>query len=89
MLRIKRKQQWQADLSPEANVAPQKGEDAGTQIVGESAAMHAIYLTIGRAAISDETVLIMGESGTGKESIAKAIHQNSKRVEEEFVVVGL
>ncbi len=66
---------------------PQHGEDAGTQIVGESDAMHAIYLTIGRAAISDETVLIMGESGTGKESIAKAIHQNGKRAEEAFVVV--
>lgn len=49
--------------------------------------MHVIYLTIGRAAISDETVLIMGESGTGKESIAKAIHQNSTRMAEEFVVV--
>ena len=67
--------------------APQNGDDVGTQIVGESDAMHVIYLTIGRAAISDETVLIMGESGTGKESIAKAIHQNSRRAEEAFVVV--
>ena len=75
------------DSPPEDSVVPQNGEEVGTQIVGESDAMHAIYLTIGRAAISDETVLIMGESGTGKESIAKAIHQNSKRAEEEFVVV--
>ena len=77
-----------AEDSPlEGSVATENGEEVGTQIVGESDAMHAIYLTIGRAAISDETVLIMGESGTGKESIAKAIHQNSKRAEEEFVVV--
>ena len=75
------------DSRPEDSVVPQNGEEVGTQIVGESDAMHTIYLTIGRAAISDETVLIMGESGTGKESIAKAIHQNSKRAEEEFVVV--
>ena len=75
------------DPEPEDNVALQNGEDVGTQIVGESDAMHAIYLTIGRAAISDETVLIMGESGTGKESIARAIHQNSMRAEEAFVVV--
>lgn len=68
-------------------VTPQSGDDIGTQIVGESDAMHVIYLTIGRAAISDETVLIMGESGTGKESIAKAIHQNSKRAAEDFIVV--
>ena len=72
---------------PEDSLATQSAEDGDAQIVGESDAMHAIYLTIGRAAISDETVLIMGESGTGKESIAKAIHQNSKRAEEEFVVV--
>ena len=75
------------DSVPEGTVTPQNGEDEATQIVGESDAMHAIYLTIGRAAISDETVLIMGESGTGKESIAKAIHQNSSRAAEAFVVV--
>ena len=76
-----------ADLSSQDSVTPQNGDNVGTQIVGESDAMHAVYLTIGRAAISDETVLIMGESGTGKESIAKAIHQNSKRADEAFVVV--
>ena len=75
------------DTSPEEPVTPQAAEDVGTRIVGESDAMHAIYLTIGRAAISDETVLIMGESGTGKESIAKAIHYNSRRADEAFVVV--
>ena len=74
--------------SPAADsVTVESGGEVGTQIVGESDAMHVIYLTIGRAAISDETVLIMGESGTGKESIAKAIHQNSKRADEAFVVV--
>ncbi|MYE87563.1 sigma-54-dependent Fis family transcriptional regulator, partial [Candidatus Poribacteria bacterium] len=73
--------------SPEDSVAQENGEAVGTQIVGESDAMHVIYLTIGRAAISDETVLIMGESGTGKESVAKAIHQNSRRAGEAFVVV--
>ena len=75
------------DAAPVDTVAPQNGEDEATQIVGESDAMHAIYLTIGRAAISDETILIMGESGTGKESVAKAIHQNSRRADEAFVVV--
>ena len=75
------------DLPSQDIVTPQNGDNVGTQIVGESDAMHAVYLTIGRAAISDETVLIMGESGTGKESIAKAIHQNSKRADKAFVVV--
>ena len=40
-------------------------------LVGQSAAMLAIYKTIGRVAQSDATVLISGETGTGKELIAE------------------
>ena len=65
----------------------QSTEETKIHIVGESPAMHAVYQIIGRAAVSDETVLIMGESGTGKELIARAIHENSKRANNEFVVV--
>ena len=61
--------------------------EVNTQIVGESAAMHVVYRIIGRAAISDETVLIMGESGTGKELVARAIHKNSHRAGCAFVVI--
>ena len=61
--------------------------DARFQIVGESPAMHVVFQIIGRAAVLDETVLIMGESGTGKELVARAIHQNSRRAEAGFVVV--
>ena len=68
--------------------SPQQHADAKeTRLVGESPAMHAVYLVIGRAAVSDETVLIMGESGTGKELVARAIHENSGRADNEFVVV--
>ncbi len=65
----------------------QDTEAKATRLVGESPAMHAVYLVIGRAAVSDETVLIMGESGTGKELVARAIHENSSRADSEFVVV--
>ena len=37
--------------------------------------------------LQHETVLIIGESGAGKELVAKAIHENSSRANEEFVVV--
>ena len=65
----------------------QRADAKETRLVGESQAMHEVYLTIGRAAVNNETVLIMGESGTGKELVARAIHKNSGRANNEFVVV--
>ena len=61
--------------------------DRHGKMVGQSAAMQEVYLKIGRAAVSDETVLVLGESGTGKELVAQLIHQNSRRVHNPFVVV--
>ncbi len=61
--------------------------DGQGRMVGQCPAMQTVYQIIGRAAVSDETVLIMGESGTGKELVADLIHQNSLRSENPFVVV--
>ena len=57
------------------------------KMVGQSTAMQEVYHKIGRAAVSDETVLVLGESGTGKELVAELIHQNSRRLHNPFVVV--
>ena len=56
-------------------------------IVGESATMQQVYERTARAAQTDATVLLRGESGSGKELIARAVHFNSKRSEQPFVVV--
>ena len=61
--------------------------DRQGRMVGQSPAMQEIYLKIGRAAVSDETVLILGESGTGKELVAQLIHQNSDRAHNPFIIV--
>lgn len=61
--------------------------DAQGKMVGKSPAMQVVYQIIGRASVSDETVLIMGESGTGKELVAELIHKNSPRTENPFIVV--
>ncbi len=61
--------------------------DGQVRMVGQCPAMQIVYQIIGRAAVSDETVLIMGESGTGKELVADLIHQNSPRSDNPFVVV--
>ena len=57
------------------------------RMVGQSPAMQEVYHKIGRAAVSDETVLVLGESGTGKELVAQLIHQNSVRADNPFVIV--
>jgi transcriptional regulator with PAS, ATPase and Fis domain len=51
--------------------------------------MQHLFRLIGKLAEDDlGTVLIQGESGTGKELVAKAIHANSPRAENNFVPVN-
>ncbi|MGD9373769.1 MAG: response regulator, partial [Desulfobacterales bacterium] len=57
-------------------------------IVGNSPAMRHIYQLIRQVAKTTTNVLITGESGTGKELIARAIHQESKRSDNAFVVIN-
>jgi len=64
---------------------PERHED---EIIGKSPAMQEVFLSIGKVARSDTTVLILGESGTGKELVARIIHRNSPRAENPFVAVN-
>ena len=58
-------------------------------ILGESAAIKAIYELIDKALGTNITVSLSGETGTGKELVAKAIHYNSKRKDKSFVAVNV
>ena len=57
-------------------------------VLGQSAAMQAIFGAIRKVATSDAPVLILGESGTGKEMAAKAIHQRSNRKDGPFIAIN-
>ena len=49
----------------------------GNALVGRSAAMHAVWKTMGLAAGSRAPVLVKGEAGAGKELVARGIHEFS------------
>jgi two-component system, NtrC family, response regulator len=57
------------------------------KIIGSSKQIGECLDRLARASSSDVSVLIIGETGTGKELFAQAIHDNSKRSTESFVIV--
>ena len=61
---------------------------ADTRQIGSSAAIEAVRNQIQQFADSPFPVLIEGESGTGKEMVAKALHDNSKRSSEPYMVIN-
>ena len=80
-----------AVLHEEEMLHIQKRIDITTEycgIVGKDPKMQAIYKLIDDIAPTDTTVLIQGESGTGKELVASAIHENSHRKHNPFIVIN-
>ncbi len=55
-------------------------------MIGKCKPMQSLYALLDKIKKSESTVLIQGENGTGKELIAKAIHYNSDRKDNPFVI---
>ena len=68
-----------ARADEEPSEPPTRATDDEPELVGQSAAMREVFKAIGRAAATDDPVLIVGESGTGKELVASALHRHSDR----------
>jgi two-component system response regulator PilR (NtrC family) len=58
------------------------------QLIGKSEAMERLRDLVKRVAGATTSVLITGESGTGKEMVARALHFQSPRADEPFVVLN-
>jgi len=58
------------------------------QIIGDSKEIKHIFKTIEKVAPTDARVLVTGPNGSGKELVARAIHTQSKRANEQLVEVN-
>ncbi|MDR3633095.1 MAG: sigma-54 dependent transcriptional regulator [Isosphaeraceae bacterium] len=84
---------YQRSLAAEVRALRQQAEredeaDGEPELVGRGAPMREVFKAIGRAASTDEPVLIAGESGTGKELVASALHRHSRRASGPFLRVN-
>jgi two-component system nitrogen regulation response regulator GlnG len=71
-----------SDPPPEAHAS------ATDALVGDTAAMQALFRAIGRLAQAPLGVLVTGETGTGKELVARALHRESPRARKPFVALN-
>jgi two-component system NtrC family response regulator len=71
-----------------ATIAESAPESAAGTLIGASEGMRRVQKTIGMAADSDATVLILGETGTGKELVARALHEHGSRKAKPFIAVN-
>jgi two-component system nitrogen regulation response regulator GlnG len=60
----------------------------GTELIGDTPAMRALFRSIGRLAQAPLSVLVTGETGTGKELVARALHRESPRAHRPFVALN-
>ncbi|HEY0898403.1 MAG TPA: sigma-54 dependent transcriptional regulator [Sphingobacteriaceae bacterium] len=67
---------------------PKKAEVVSEEfVVGQSSISRELLRQIELVAPTNYSVILMGESGTGKESVAKSIHQHSKRRDQPFIAM--
>lgn len=60
----------------------------GPRLIGRTLVMEKLRSTIAQVADTGADVLVFGETGTGKELVARALHENSRRREKNFVAIN-
>lgn len=75
-------------LEHELPVKSREEDDSPLKIIGESSEITRLKEQIMKLARSQAPVFISGESGSGKELVARAIHAQGPRKENEFVAIN-
>ncbi|HEY0074064.1 MAG TPA: sigma-54 dependent transcriptional regulator [Abditibacteriaceae bacterium] len=86
--RAMERQRLRSEVQRLRSAVEEKEQFKPGSIVSASSAMSEVLEMVKRVAPTDATVLIQGESGTGKELIARAIHQNSPRHDQQFIPIN-
>jgi len=86
--KVQRLAQHRALVLENRNLRRTADADSERVVVGESAAMRQVFMTVDRVASLPTHVLITGESGTGKDLVARAIHSRGTRAKAPFVPIN-
>ena len=78
----------EADKLKRENVALRRRAGGEVTFVGSSSGAASVRAQIEKVAPTGSRVLVTGASGSGKETVARLIHQGSKRADGPFVVVN-
>jgi DNA-binding NtrC family response regulator len=65
-----------------------KQVESDKELIGASQAFRQLKSMIHKIADTDATILITGESGTGKEVVARTVHRESSRADNEFIAIN-
>lgn len=69
-------------------LALKAAQPLGPRIIGEVSSIQNLRATITDIADTDADILLFGETGTGKELVARSLHEQSDRREQNFVAVN-
>lgn len=86
-LQVPKEEEEQAPVKEKKTVKKQASSGDNEFVKGISVASKKLLDHIQLVSPTDMSVLIIGESGTGKEIIAKSIHQQSRRKDNNFIAV--
>lgn len=86
-LQAPKEEEEQAPVKEKKTVKKQSSSGENEFVKGISVASKKLLDHIQLVSPTDMSVLIIGESGTGKEIIAKSIHQQSRRKDNNFIAV--